>query len=564
MKTRKSAIIMSAVAILLCVAMLAGSTFAWFTDNVTSSGNIITAGNLDVEMHWTDDLTTNQWTDASTGAIFNYDKWEPGYTEVRYVKVENKGSLDLRYVLTIDPKQEAEAGKPDLAEVIDVYMFDGEATLSRTDIANATPVATVAELIADADGAAYGVLYADAAKGKVSETYTIVLKMRESAGNEYQGLSVGGGFSVTLLATQLVSESDSFGNDYDKDATYPVVGSASAPVTNVDPMGKLTVEVFNTAPTDAVSKKVATLVFDESSLDPDAEAVDVEVEQTLPQSQSSIGIEVDGVIETYEFTVKGIKDGNTEEVEVWLHVGPGKNIGTTIYHTKADSTVEQIPCTYDTYSGNVRFKTTSFSPFSVVNYNEPIEVTNPDLPQSTLVEVEKKDEYVDWMISEGEYAGIIKLVAPETLDAFYSFKTNDTPEAASANKYADWKCDFFVKVSEDIPAESIILGGYYEQFGGAVAFTNLVEVEGDTWIPLLLLVSNGWTYEEIATGVGEFICGVKDVDSNYLKNNNIKFTVQLRLIDPEFNDALNLQPEEYIVINEVVYDFATGTSTIVK
>ena len=83
-KLTKKALLTSVMALFLCVAMLTGTTFAWFTDTVTSSGNIIKAGTLDVTMEWADGAKavpaddSTDWIDASTGAIFNYDKWEPG------------------------------------------------------------------------------------------------------------------------------------------------------------------------------------------------------------------------------------------------------------------------------------------------------------------------------------------------------------------------------------------------------------------------------------------------------------------------------------------------------
>ena len=81
-KSSKRALVMSVLSLVLCVSMFVGTTFAWFTDEVVSSNNIIKSGSLDVEMFWSDDNTN--WTDASTGAIFNYQYWEPGYTEVKY------------------------------------------------------------------------------------------------------------------------------------------------------------------------------------------------------------------------------------------------------------------------------------------------------------------------------------------------------------------------------------------------------------------------------------------------------------------------------------------------
>ena len=110
MKTRstKRALMLSLLSLMLCVSMLIGSTYAWFTDSVTSTNNIIKSGKLDVEMYWAEGKadpadTATAWTDASNGAIFNNDKWEPGYTEVRHIKIANEGTLALKYQLNILP-----------------------------------------------------------------------------------------------------------------------------------------------------------------------------------------------------------------------------------------------------------------------------------------------------------------------------------------------------------------------------------------------------------------------------------------------------------------------------
>ena len=100
MKTTRRSIGTSIIALLLCFAMLLGTTFAWFTDLVVSGNNIVQSGSLDVEMYWSDKLLaadSNEWQDADGVPIFTYDKWEPGYTEVKYVKVKNAGNLALQW-----------------------------------------------------------------------------------------------------------------------------------------------------------------------------------------------------------------------------------------------------------------------------------------------------------------------------------------------------------------------------------------------------------------------------------------------------------------------------------
>ena len=89
-KYTKRALFGSVIALILCCAMLMGTTFAWFTDSVTSSSNIIASGNLKVGLYYADGTqavpaTKDDWTDARNGAIFANDQWEPGYTEVRHI-----------------------------------------------------------------------------------------------------------------------------------------------------------------------------------------------------------------------------------------------------------------------------------------------------------------------------------------------------------------------------------------------------------------------------------------------------------------------------------------------
>ena len=125
-KTTKRALLLSVVSLFLCFTMILGTTCAWFTDSVTSSGNIIKAGTLDVEMYWADGAKaipaddSADWKNASEGAIFDYEYWEPGYVQVRHIKIANKGNLALKYMVNIIANGEVS----NLADVIDVYYVD--------------------------------------------------------------------------------------------------------------------------------------------------------------------------------------------------------------------------------------------------------------------------------------------------------------------------------------------------------------------------------------------------------------------------------------------------------
>ena len=224
-RSTKKALLASLLSLVVCVSLLVGSTFAWFTDSVTSAQNVIQSGNLDVTLEWMDgkeapaDPDDAAWKDASTDAIFNYNLWEPGYTTVRHIKIGNEGSLALKYKVVI----EANGTVSDLTDVIDVYYFDpAQRIADRTALAGVTPMGTLTSVLGNMSTTAQGELAAN-----TDDIITIALKMKETAGNEYMNKSVGDSFVIKVFATQLAAEYDSFGNDYDVFADYD--GEISTP-----------------------------------------------------------------------------------------------------------------------------------------------------------------------------------------------------------------------------------------------------------------------------------------------------------------------------------------------
>lgn len=213
----KRSLIMSLLSMVLCMSMLIGTTFAWFTDTVTSSGNIIKSGTLDVSMEWADGTEaipeddSSDWKDASTGAIFDYELWEPGYTEVRHIKIANEGTLALKYQLKILANGEVS----ELADVIDVYYVDPAVQIAdRSGLTENMKIGTLTQVLGSVDSTASGNLLAGE-----DVTITLALKMQETAGNEYQDLAIGSDFTVQLVATQLDAEEDFFDKDYDVDSS---------------------------------------------------------------------------------------------------------------------------------------------------------------------------------------------------------------------------------------------------------------------------------------------------------------------------------------------------------
>ena len=236
-KSTKRALITSALAILMCVAMLIGATFAWFTDTASTGVNKIQAGNLDIELQMKDN--DGNWVNAEGKTLpFLVEGkipaegtqilWEPGCTYyVPEVRVLNKGNLAVKFEYL--PEALGVTGK--LAEVLELVFK--------------TPV--------DANGEEVNIEPEVLKPGEASPAWSFGYHMLESAGNEYQNATATG-MCVTVVATQATYEKDSFDDQYDKDAEYPIlvttgdelqaiVSNATAPV-NIVLMNNITTNNF--------------------------------------------------------------------------------------------------------------------------------------------------------------------------------------------------------------------------------------------------------------------------------------------------------------------------------
>ena len=370
-RTKARALLTSVMALILCCAMLISSTFAWFTDSVTSNGNIIQSGNLDAGLLWKGNEAGEVWKDVEepgNNRIYDYQNWEPGYTDVKYIKLQNNGSLAFRYVLNVIPNVVTEHALK-LAEVIDVYcavVTEGEAQSgldSRATVENMTKMGTLKELLTGSDGADAGVLLPAEGKGRHIDVSAVAepcytgevilclgLKMQETAGNDYQNLSVGDGFTVQLLATQYTYEKDSFDEKYDVEADLPVSAVASAEFDGVNDV-ILTVDDVNTR------EAVADVTVPAGAVaDPDAPVtVQITERQTV---HSGVTVEADEVAVTYDITVDNIN--GSVPVTVVLYVGEGLE-EVALFHND----VEITDAVYDSAAGTITFSSADFSPFTV-------------------------------------------------------------------------------------------------------------------------------------------------------------------------------------------------------
>ena len=343
-KSTKRALLGSVMAMVLCLAMLVGATFAWFTDTASTGVNKIQAGNLDVQLQyataWDENGNATSWADAqgrqlefkkAAGAENEAVLWEPGCTyALPELRVVNKGNLALKYKVAITGIN----GSAKLNDVIDWTINDADINL------------TEMQLKAGEEGAAF----------------TIKGHMQESAGNDYMNESING-IAITVVAAQDTVESDSFNNTYDANATYPVVA-----VGDVNTDGDTVIQdrekdptVIATIPAGSTDAGKLTLVKTEGQTPANIEIVTgtnaVTTEVRLEDQNGNKVTAAGGKF----FTI-------ALQLEKKLNV-----IG--FYHsetplTKAES-AEAVKAANDTYyydaaTGLLTFSTDDFSPFTVV------------------------------------------------------------------------------------------------------------------------------------------------------------------------------------------------------
>ncbi len=231
----KRSLLASLLSLILCFAMLLGSTFAWFTDSVSSEKNTIVAGNLDIELEYkkvTSGVIDTDWSPVvGKSDIFDPNAlWEPGRLEVVYLKVSNLGSLALKYELSVDTYDETiglnaagEVLKLSDHLVFEVFEMDDALTVYTEDELRAL-IGSAQKGVDDYNGATKTLEPKDAANDE--DYLALVVYMPKEVGNEanYRGAAVPTiALGINLVATQYTAESDSFGPDYDADAEYPQI-----------------------------------------------------------------------------------------------------------------------------------------------------------------------------------------------------------------------------------------------------------------------------------------------------------------------------------------------------
>lgn len=251
--TRRS-LLVSATALILSIAMLVGTTFAWFTDSASTGVNKIQAGNLDIKLEMKN--ATNEWVDAE-GKTLAWKKasgtpsgeatlWEPGVTyELPLLKIKNLGNLETQFQVQINGITGKDKNGNPSTKLLDalnfevVFLtseeyFDDEELASHfttevrgSSLENLPYTIARPPLFIQEEPDLTGIRLRKKDDG--GDTYFVRIRahMDESANNDYQGLSLEN-IGITVVATQCPAEHDSFNDQYDKDAEYPIVANTQA------------------------------------------------------------------------------------------------------------------------------------------------------------------------------------------------------------------------------------------------------------------------------------------------------------------------------------------------
>ena len=361
-RATKRALLTSVMALVMCVVMLVGTTFAWFTDTASTGVNKIVAGNLDIQLFYANNATGEgaTWTEVDANTTLNFLQkqaggsveqgtdilWEPGCTySLPALKIVNNGNLALKYKVVVSGIQ----GSAKLNEVIDWTMKLGGA-----DFIMGSEHSLAAKNNDNVD----------------ADIFTISGTMDKNAGNEYQNKSIDG-INITVYATQDTVENDSFGNQYDKDADgtpqFDTWYDNVATTVTVNTTGDTVVKDRETEPTIQATVPAGSTTADKL---------------TLVKNKGETPSNITVVTGTKALTAEvKLIDQNGNKVNaasgkfftVSMEIGKNLNVVGFYHNEMALTKVADVSSLtandqyyYDATTGDVTFTTDDFSPFTAI------------------------------------------------------------------------------------------------------------------------------------------------------------------------------------------------------
>ena len=355
-KISKKALLISTISLILCFAMLTGTTFAWFTDQETSGNNQIIAGNLDVALYHQSNKMTTKETVAGATDLFNDvtpERWEPGAMAVETFTVVNEGNLALKYELTMNVTDTTTSKNKEFTELLQIAVVEGKVdNTARIDPTDTTKYDWKPFESFSTDEVK---LYPDGFKVDENDTNTYVKEKEFSVivwwkpsdvdndfnmNNDKKGQKMSTNFYIKLVATQLDAELDAFGDDYDEKAEYPLFDIAF-----IDPPATPS---FTLKAGDVETVVPAGLEDGEYRLTVNSKSVTTDD----TTGETTVAYEID--------LTRDNTDVAHADYVVSINVGPMLDV-TALTHDGNPITVFD----YNPITGIITFITNSFSPFAV-------------------------------------------------------------------------------------------------------------------------------------------------------------------------------------------------------
>lgn len=538
----KRSLLMSGLALVLCLVMLGGSSLAWYSDVVSAEQNKIETGVMEVKLSMWDGDCDNYDIEITENSdpIFDTDNgvkdstktlWEPGKTQVAYFKLANSGDLDVKYRVNLN----VTSIDKNLNEVLE-YAIVPDAKMP--DYATSAAALTSWEggnpIVPGVNNTEVSNVYLPANPADPADSvdyFALYIHMNADADISYMGGSIA--FDINVEVTQATSEGDAFGGGYDAGATYPNGVFVVDPIT--DALAAITSNTFSYTNSDGTVKVSGTTTAgSEVKVTVAPAATGAEIAKVVAGTGQSVV--------SYNIDVVGQEIGSTVTVELFV----GKNLtNVTVYHDGVAMSTDDSSADYYDYKEDTGFLTiisTSFSPFEIA-YNNPA-----TLPEGMPVAiVTNADEYENMVLEWKNVGGYYPTPGLDSyLESAYTFKAPHDGETIDTCAFKDWYCDYYVMLDRDLGADQIFLGGNYGDFGWVGFHNGDITLAANEEIPLLGSVTSvPWTYEDVASLVGEFICGVGDVDDAL---EGATFTVMLRLTNPD-------DETEFYNVNTVKYTF---------
>ena len=541
-KKTKRALLGSVICMILCLSMLIGTTFAWFTDSVVSGKNHIVAGNLDVELEY---LVNGKWVavDGDTN-IFGDSKWEPGHVEAVTMRVSNAGTLALKYQMGINVVSEqtsinVNGEELKLSDYIEYGIVDGEYASREAAKAAVTNPTKLSQ--------GYNEDKVELLPGE-SKELTLVAYMDESVGNEANHKPGAAApeiyLGINLMATQLVHENDSFGNDYDKDAIFGGIPSATVtklsnipdvPLTNIESLQQTgenisldvayefaTTQSFDQAGENKYAKYHADFVV---SFDKDVKAESIALggyyeywcaannndqwlafalPMDIQAGEKYRLLDAAGITINYEELCLLVKEFLCGAANL-----SAANVGTTM---TVELRIYEV-AEPDWNTGNSWNNETGVSEcFGTYSYTfgNPASVPVPEIKENA--------NFVNTDLTWWDQSPLKDI----QLDTAYTFSSNETEPGS----YEYWDADFYVSIDRDVAAGDLMLAGQYDAWNDGWVGFEMPATSANEAVGLLTTAGINVKYWEVLDIIKEFNCGVADM-SDALAGATI--TVQLVL-----------------------------------